>query len=495
MSPDGRRVAFVGPGDDAPPRVVRVSALRSGATVLARSLDNVVSLRFNAAGTNLAVGSAGGALNVYRVSDGQPVAALAGQSGSILGTAWSSSGGLYTDGLDSQVVSWDVSATPRLLHLRGRTVPTADFAVQSGQHVLGVYPQQGFGPPAQERMYSFSLADGTVRSWPLQLGGHDYVTQVTGTPDGTRAIVSIEGAHSNRWQVWDLRRGVVLHTVAALPGDDNALGLSAAIDPSGTTAVIGVDARTVAVVDLPSGRIVRTVAVRFSGADGARIHAVVWQFAPDGRLLLWGYDPGPPAVRPGGSSGGSTGAAKPADQRLGLLDVARGVVVAQASVGDIDSPKFFGWSHDGATLAMGTYAGSLSTFDAHTLRPLRTAAAVDTGYVLSVGFSPDDRTIVAAGTDATMTFWDAASLSREGDREVAPNAAAAWWYAWFDPQGDVTGLAPQVTQPGVNAGAGCSHSRRGPGQWLTLTCALAGQGMTRTQWARYAGSEPYRPVC
>ena len=93
-----------------------------------------------------------------------------------------------------------------------------------------------------------------------------------------------------------------------------------------------------------------------------------------------------------------------------------------------------------------------------------------------------------------MTFWDAATLSREGDREVAPNAAVAWWYAWFNPQGDVTGLAPQVTQPGVNGERSFTFPAR-PAEWLTLTCALAGGQMSRSQWARYAGDEPYRRVC
>ena len=485
ISPDGSRVAFVGPGPDDPPVVLRTVVLQGASIVLPRSLNDALSLAFNSTGSALAVGSAGGALNVYHVTDGQPIASLAGQSGTILGAAWASNGALYTDGLDSQVVSWDVSSIPRLLHLKGATVPSADFAVQSGRIVVGVNPQQGFGPPAQEKMFSFDLTDGAIHSWPLGLTGQDYVTQVTATPDGSRAIVSIESAHANRWQVWDLRRGVVLHTIPALPGDDNTLGLSAAISPDGTSAVIGVTASRLAVVDLPSGRFVRMITARFAGADGSRIHAVVWQFTPDGHVLLWGYDPGG-----SGGSGGST----VVEQRLGLLDVTRGTVVAQASVGDIDGPKFFAWSHSGTTLAMGTYAGSLATFNAATLRPLREADAVDTGYVLSVGFSPDDRTLVAAGTDSTMTFWDVATLSREGGREAAPNAAMVWWYAWFDPQGDVTGLAPQLTQPGVNRERRFTFPARTT-QWLTLTCALAGQRMTRAQWARYAGDEPFRRVC
>jgi hypothetical protein len=260
--------------------------------------------------------------------------------------------------------------------------------------------------------------------------------------------------------------------------------LSGAISADGATAVVALDATRFRVLDLTSGRFTRTVSVHFAGASGARVRAVPWQFTPNGLLLLWGYDPGPTVTSPRSLP----------DQQLGLVDVRRGALVAQSAVGDIDSPKFFGWSHDGASMVMGTYAGSLSTFAASTLRPITTATNVDTGVVLSASFSPDDRTIVAAGTDATMTFWTAPALSPEGGREVAPNAAASWWYAWFTPSGDVTGLAPQVRHPGVDAGQRFSFPAR-PSEWLALTCALAGQDLNRAQWAQYAGQQPYRHVC
>jgi WD40 repeat protein len=492
LSPDGHALAFAHDTGTSAPVLVKTDDLAGAATTLPRTGSAAAVVRFDPGGTELAVGFENGALNLYRVADGEPGVTLAGESGSIRGIAWGTEGGptagatpaLFTAGLDSQVVSWSVTSTPRLLHLHGPVVPTADFAVQAGAKVYGVYPPQGEGPETQERMFTLDLGTGTMRSWPLGVGADDYITQVAGTPDGARAIVSVDGAHSNRWQIWDLRRGVILRTVPAPPGADNSLGLSAAISADGATAVVGIDATRLGVLDLASGRFRRTIRVHFAGAAGARAHAVPWQFTPDGRVLLWGYDPGPRASARGAGP----------DQQLGLVDVARGALVAQAAVGDIDGPKFFGWSHNGASMVMGTYAGSLSTFAAATLRPMATAATVDTGVVLSASFSPDDQTIVAAGTDATMTFWTAATLSREGGREIAPNASASWWYAWFTPTGEVTGLAPQVAQPTADGERLFTFPAR-PTEWLALTCGLAGQDLTRAQWAQYAGDQPYRHVC
>ena len=87
--------------------------------------------------------------------------------------------------------------------------------------------------------------------------------------------------------------------------------------------------------------------------------------------------------------------------------------------------------------------------------------------------------------------YHSSTLSREGTRQIA--AKAGWWYAWFDPHGDITGLAPE-TGPTGDAGRLFSSPGR-PDEWLHLACELAGQTMTPARWAQYVADQPYREVC
>ena len=58
--------------------------------------------------------------------------------------------------------------------------------------------------------------------------------------------------------------------------------------------------------------------------------------------------------------------------------------------------------------------------DNHGVRPIVSAVAAVSGFVLSVEWSPDDSTIVVSGTDSTMGLFDARTLQRIRPPTVMP---------------------------------------------------------------------------
>jgi WD40 repeat protein len=236
---------------------------------------------------------------------------------------------------------------------------------------------------------------------------------------------------------------------------------------------------------------VRTFTVHFAPPDSDRIVAIPWQFDPAGRLLVAGYDQGPPQPSPPGAPPGKP--ADDADQRLSLVDVRTGRMLAQTGLGDVTAPSAVGWSHDGRLLAVGTYAGSLRLLDAATLSSVADAVGVVTEYVLSASFAPDDRSLVIGSTDGAIEVFSVPDLTRVGTRvQLNGNVPDAALYAFYNTNGDIVGLAPSITYPGQQ-------------QWFTFpgrstellatACQLAGEDLTARQWAQYVPDQPYRHVC
>jgi WD40 repeat protein len=227
--------------------------------------------------------------------------------------------------------------------------------------------------------------------------------------------------------------------------------------------------------------VLRSFPVRLNNPGRSdRLIVAPYAFAPSGQLLIAVRDQGP------------TNGASQTNHRMGLVDVARGELVAQASLagGEVDAVA---WSSKGKLLAVGTTDGTLLLYDARTLKLIGQPAAAQAGSVDAVSFSPDDRTIITSGTDAAMNVWNVATLTQEGPSITFPHAAG-YWFAWYAPNGDVTGLAPtgtvhdeSLSQPFVFPGRAS--------EWLRQACALAGSDFTPAQWAQYVGDRPYQHVC
>ena len=497
LSPDGTHIAATARGQDATPLLIDLTHPAAPAVRLPAQSNGVGELGFAPGNAEIAATSQSGAVAVYRVADGSAVSTFAGHAGPVHAIAWlglARPTALYTAGLDSQIISWNLATSPRLLRQSGPGVPDPDHAELFGHLIVGATPTQQFPSGATESIYTLDETTGRYRTWALGPTTEVYVDQTVASADGHYALVSTEnpnGGH-NRIEIWDLRRGRQVGALqlpaASVPF---AVGLNAAISPDGHVAVSSLNAHSVGVFDVPSGRLLRTYPVRFSRPDADRIDVVPWQFDPAGHLLLGGYDSGPPQAAPPGAPTNAT-PADPANQRFALMDVATGRILAQTGLGDIILPTAVAWSHDGKLLALGTRRGTLELYDAATLQPRASAGVIIPGAVQSVSFSPDDRSLVAGGTDAEMAVFTVPDLNREGTRIQFAGTANGDWFAFYNPRGDIVGLAP--------TGANGDRLRwftfpARSSELLSTACQLAGADITPQQWTRYVGPRPYRHVC
>ena len=498
ISPDGSRIGALDIADQRKAGIFRVAGGGKQFTPLPPQPGEVTQLKFSPDGAELGITSLSGSVAVYDASDGSQIETLPGHAGPALALAWTGSRaptGLYTVGLDSEVVSWSVTSAARLVAMSGPTIAYPDRAETFGHYLLGLTPQQGNVPENQIRMFRADLATGQWASWPAHLRGDEYVNQAMASRDGSRALISVQDqAGHNHIDIWDLQRHVRIGHLA-LPADAPStfpIGFDAAISPDGRTAYSSLGATRVGVFALPSGRYLRSYQIHFAGPDGARVLVVPWRFDPNGRLLMAGYDTGP--HEKDGPYDFGPNDARPSDQRIAVVDAGSGRILAQTGLGDIIISSVSEWSHDGRLLALGTIDGTLTLYNAATLAVVARGGAVEPGYVSTATFAPDDRTLVTSGTSGSINFWSVPALDRIAQPLKVNATDATGTYAFYAPNGDVVGFVQST--PGTSSDAQRWFDLKAqPAQLARTACALAGADITRAQWARYVGDRPYRHVC
>jgi WD40 repeat protein len=122
----------------------------------------------------------------------------------------------------------------------------------------------------------------------------------------------------------------------------------------------------------------------------------------------------------------------------------------------------------------------------------RVGALMNVGAAVSAGraaaaaaFSPDGR-ILATAIDSSIRLWDTATRRQIGTPMTAgPGPAYA---VAFSPDGRTLATAG-------GDGAARSWDVAFPARLLVGACAIAGQSLTRQQWASYAGTQPFQRVC
>jgi DNA-binding SARP family transcriptional activator/WD40 repeat protein len=484
VSGDGSEIARVDPLDA---RRVMLYRTRSGAASvvpLPTDSQSVGAIRFSPDDSEVAVSSRGGSLAVYRL-DGSQVSSYAGQAGAVNSLAWtgvSRPTGLYTAGLDGDLVSWDLNRSIRTLRAVGPPHPPVKRGLRFGRWVVGDTQQDGT-TNSHRMLFAVDTATGAYHSWPAGLTDDEGIAQTTVAGNGSYALVNVEsiyGGHTgvNRVPIFDLRT----------QREVGHLQLSHPWFPDGYDATVSADGRRaycncapqqnrIEVFALPSGRALFSIPVRFAGADARVIEPECWYVDPRGRVVVFGWDP------------------KSKHQRLGLVDVRARRLVAQTDLGAVSPPTAIAWSPDRRTVALGSDTGSVILYDADTLAPRTAPVTVTSGFVGTLSFAPDGQLLLVGGTDGTLRFLTVPDLAPQGQPlEIGDSGNNGGVYAWYTASGDVAGLAE-----GVGSIAGGQQSwftlQVAPAKLAALACQLAGADITRAQWQRYVGDRPYRHVC
>jgi hypothetical protein len=178
-----------------------------------------------------------------------------------------------------------------------------------------------------------------------------------------------------------------------------------------------------------------------------------------------------------------------------VVDPKTGRTLAQVGMGDSRGQTVAEWAPDGSVLALGTFDGTVTLYDAATLKVIASAGAVEPGFVRTAMFAPDGRTLVTSGTSGSLSFWSVPSMQRiAAPLPLGIGANTGGVYAWYAPDGEVVGFAPDNRRPG-SLFQRWFDFRAQPAQLAATACELAGADITPAQWHRYLGDRPYQHVC
>ncbi|MDT4940050.1 MAG: hypothetical protein QOJ34_139, partial [Pseudonocardiales bacterium] len=438
LSPDGTRLAVLSERRLSLPLLLDTDALGATPHPAADLGNDVNVMAFSPGSDLLAAGGSTGFIEVVHASDGTEALRLTGNSGQVMSLDWSSAGdgALFAAGLDSQIVAYDTSLTSRMVTPSGPMPLRANDMAPFGDVLIGLRPAEGDGPESKVAMIVEDARNGeTLRTVPLALNDDDYV--IGFTPDAAHRTVLVAIQHDDNTygcRLFDLTSGRRIADFTPTPKLSPHQTFSATLSPDGTTVVASIADRTLAVIDVATGRTLRTITVRFQGSGAARTLATPVAFGPDGRVLVLGLDPGAPPLPPPGSPvapspGGDTSSE---DSRAVMVDLHTAGTSAEIRLGSFGYSYAWDWSPDHRSLAIGTASGRLVVVDAATMAQVGQYVSAAAGFVVSVEYSPDGRTIATTGTDGVLNLWDAVTLKRIG-LPIDAHILKTWW----TPSGDL----------------------------------------------------------
>jgi WD40 repeat protein len=375
--------------------------------------DSVGEIVFSPDGKTLAAAIHNSYVYLWDVATGRGNSALSGDAGVV---AFSPDGRSLATGdayYSRRVMLWNV-ATSTLV----RTLSGPDSGVRS----IAFSPDGSLLAGSAWRAYLWDANTGSLLQQCYEWRpGNAGVSRVAFSPDGRLLALAEDWG----FQFWDVVTGALVSTLAA----DRSEVLSLAFSPNGKTLASG----TVGAVKLWSisaGAVIRTLA--------EESHVMSLAFSPDGRVLasgsyggctLWNIATGT-ALRslvPGSVSvyslafsadGGSL--ATCSDDGVTVWDTATGSAVRFPTEDVGESVRSVAFAPNGRVLAIGSRGRSSwpgPTSEA-AIRILDTATGVlrrtlygHTSDIVSLGFSPDGRTLASGSFDGTVCLWDVSDLT------------------------------------------------------------------------------------
>ena len=399
-----------------------------------KSQGGSFSVAFSPDGNTLALGSFDGTVILWNVTSHQPIGRpLQGHTGSVSSVAFSPDGKTLASGsYDDTVILWDVAnGSGQLIGqpLKGYSNPVNSVAFSPDGRTLAsgsgdnfiilwdVATHQTIDQPLESQGGSSDVAfspdgktlasasyDNTIILWDLNthqsigrpLRGHSSpVTSVAFSPDGkTLASASYDKAII----LWDI--STLLNPSEARPSGQpfgpplqGHSGFVNSVDFStdGKTLASGSADWTIMLWDVTSHE---SIGQPLRGHSNS-VSSVA--LSPDGKTLASGSE----------------------DSTIILWDTASQKPIGQPLKGYNAPVLSLAFSPDGKTLASGSCAkttqrglcgqGEIILWDAETHQPIGQPLKGHSDQVLSIAFSPDDKTLASGSRDQTIIMWDVES--------------------------------------------------------------------------------------
>jgi WD40 repeat protein len=503
-APDGRTLAAVGAGGTLV--VWRVSGGDRRLSTRTVAASPLTSVAYSPNGRTLAVGAQDELVYLWRIAaDGRAESErppLRGFTSWVDSLAFSPDGRYLAAGdSDSSLRIWSTAGWARVARLVQPAPVTGVVFTPNERHLISVDEDGTAG------VFSFP-PPSSIRE-PGSVFSIDY------TADGTRLAAVSGGPHGDvdLWNSSDPWRPEHLTAVATGRSFGPAAGVEA-LSPNGRLLAVGNAQAKVRLIDLTDPRRPRPVGGQLGGA---RPSIEQLNFSPDmtqlsvadetGRIHMWDIaDPAHPkrlvTLDPRGTSG----------TVLGVADSPNGRLLAAASVDDkvrlwdIADPRHprllsvlggfksyaytVAFTPDGRTLIAGSADDTIRLWDirdpAHPRalgRPLTGA----TSAIYDIAVDPSGTTLAAATTAHDVLLWNIRDPSRPVEIADLTAATGQVYDVTFSPNGS--------TLAAGGADRTLHFWNYQPAQVAARICALAGDAITRTEWAQYIQGAAYHPPC